>query len=181
MKRRTLLAFSAGLGLWCASGLATTYVTKEAQAAYDECLARWKDVDGVWEGRLLTPGADVGSPYDKRIYVRLVFDSTGTTLLVKDKLRQPWRMVGKDSSPPRRKTDLSVRVQGSDPKDQRGHLLVFNRLREASATLIYSRGPINPQAGEVVSLGDMRSGVVVREGSAIPTGLDAQVWECLPK
>ena len=181
MKLGTQLALAAAVGLSCASGLATSYWTKEGRAAYEECLVRWKDLDGIWEGQLLTPGADIGGPYDKRIYVKLVFSRTGTTLLVKDELRRPWQVVGDDPSPATVKTNLRVRVQGNDAKDPRGHELVFNRLRESSAKLIYSRGQINPKPGEVVSLGDMKAGVVVREGSPIPTGIAAELWECVPK
>jgi hypothetical protein len=181
MKIGTQLALAAGLGLSCASALATIYLTKEAKAASEECLARWKDVDGIWEGQLLTPGADIGGPYDKRVFVRLVFSRAGTTLLLKGELRRPWQVVGDDPSAATRKTTLAIGVQGNDAKDPRGHQLVFNRLRESSAQLIYSRGQINPKPGEVVSMGDMKAGVVVREGSPIPTGLAAELWECVPK
>jgi hypothetical protein len=49
MRLGTQMALAAGLGLSCALGDATTYVTREAREAYEECLARWKDVDCIWE------------------------------------------------------------------------------------------------------------------------------------
>jgi hypothetical protein len=175
------MALAAGLGLTCALGDATTTVTKEAREAYAECLARWKDVEGIWEGQLLTPGADIGGPYDKRVNVRLVFSANGTTLLVKDQVQQPWETVGIDPVPAKGKTNLMVRVRAKDSKDPRGHQIVFSRHRESSARVIYSRGQIDPRPGEVVSMGDMRAGLVVREGSPAPTGLAAELWECVPK
>lgn len=181
MRLGTQMALAAGLCLSCALGDATTYVTREGLKAYEECVARWKDVDGIWEGRLLTPGADIGGPYDKRVSVRLVFSRSGTTLLVKDELQQPWGTVGDDPVPAKRKTDFVVRVRARDSKDPTGHQIVFNRLRESSASVIYSRGQIEPKPGEVVSMEKMRSGVVVRQGSPVPTGLSAQLGECARK
>lgn len=181
MRLGTQIALAAGLGLSCALGDATTYVTREGREAYEECLARWKDVDGIWEGQLLTPGADIGGPYDERVSVRLVFGLKGTTLLVKDELQQPWETVGDDPVPAKRKTDFVVRVRAKDSKDPRGHQIVFTRLRESSARVIYSRGQIDPRPGEVVSMEKMRAGVVVRQGSPVPTGLSAQLGECVPR
>lgn len=182
MRLELRTAVATWCALWCASASPTTYWTKEDRAAFEECLVRWKDVDGAWEGQLLTPGAEVGGPYDKRIHVRLVFSRNGTTLLVRDVPQRPWKKVGDDPSPAISKTKLLVSVQGSDAKDPRGHQISFERVRESSAKLIYSRGPIDPKPGETVSMGDMRSGVVVREGTTVPTGPGAEVREqCGPK
>jgi hypothetical protein len=130
---------------------------------------------------LLTPGADIGGLYDKRVNVRLVFSRNGTTLLVKDELQQPWERVGDDPVPAKRKTDLVVSVRAKNSKDPRGHQIVFTRFRESSARVVYSRGQIDPRPSEVVSMEDMRAGAVVREGSPVPTGLAAELWECVPK
>ena len=181
MRVAMLLPLAAWLALSGESGRATSYVTKEGLAAHAECLARWKDVDGVWEGQLSTPGVDVGGPYDKRIYVRLVFSRSGTTLLVKDRPDQAWKRLGDDPSPPNDKSRLLVIVRTNDSKDPRNHAISFSRLRESSAKLVYSRVKADPRPGEAVSTEDLRSGVVVREGSPVPTGLAAELWECVPK
>lgn len=175
------MALAAGLSLACASGYATTYWTKEAKEAYEECLARWKDVDGIWEGRLFTPGANIGGPYDKRVEVRLIFGRKGTTLLVKRDLQHTWKRVGDDPSPARRKTDLVIRVRAIDAKDPRWHQIVFSRLRESSARVVYTRGQVDARPGEVVSVEGMKAGTVVREGTPVPTGLEAELWGCVPK
>jgi hypothetical protein len=181
MRLGTQMALAAGLGLWCALADATSYVTREAREAYEECLARWKDVDGAWEGQLLTPGADMGGPYDKRVNVRLIFSRKGTTLLVKDEPQQPWERVGEDPVAAKRKTDLVIRVRAKDSKDPRGHQIVFTRLRESSARVTYSRGQIDPRPGEVVLMNDMKAGAVVREGSPVPAALAAEPWKCVPE
>lgn len=181
MKLKWRAALTGLLSLPLAFANATTYVTKEALEAYVQCTEKWKDVDGVWEGKLLTPGADIGGPYDKRVDVRLVFSRTGTTLQVKDKPKQAWQMVGDDPVPARGKTRLVVSVPSKDSKNPRGHQIVFTRLSESSARVIYSRGQINPKPSENVSMTDMRSGGAVREGSPASPVLGVEVSECGPR
>ncbi len=165
--------FAACIFLSCASGYATTIWTKQDQAAYEECLARWKEVDGAWEGLLSTPGAEAGSRYSKTVFIRLVFTREGTTLLVKNAPGQSWHRIGSDSNVPRVKTDLLVQVMGDSQNRLEGHSVTFTRMSETVASVIYSRGPIHANPGEVISMHDLRTGVVAREGFPVPTGLEA--------
>lgn len=174
------LALSASLCLWCVVADATTYKAVQSPEAYEQCMAKLTELDGVWQGTLLTPGADEGGPYDKRVDVRLVFSRTGTTLEAKDKPEKPWRTVGDDPLPAQSKTNLIVRVPSKDARDPRGHQVVFNRMDDASANVIYSRGQIAPKAGETVAMSDLRAGVAVRERSPVPTGSVTARTPCAP-
>lgn len=174
------LVLSASLCLSCVVVDANTYKAVQSPEAYERCMAKLTKIDGVWQGRLLTPGADEGGPYDKRVDVRLVFSRTDTTLLVKLKPEQPWRKVGNDPVPAQSKTDLIVNVPSKDARDPLGHQVVFIRLDDSSASVIYSRGQIAPKPGEKVAMTDMRAGVAVREGSPVPTGPVTLRSPCAP-
>lgn len=176
MKFALRVALTGGVGLLCMAVRATTYISQEDMKAISACLAKWKAVDGIWEGEASTPGAVRGEGRYQRVGVRLEFSRSGTILLVKDKWWQPWVRVGVDPEPVMAKTDFSVRMKG--PVEPRDHYLVFNRLRESSAKVTYSRQWTDERPGNAIVRQHLRGGVVARLGSPVPTGLEAELWEC---